>query len=968
MGLPFKPSNLATQIARVIHPDDKGAPLDLVDLTEEQGAYADTLAGLIENDAYIESRVNSLLGVDSETLLYRHDVSEGLWQSGFDILNHGQGTGEAPEDSACYSNLGDLETYRRPDGTIRLMLVYPTLGQFIMFEQSNNFVQDLAAGTGENVVTDFRVIASSSAAVLGSGAAAFGGLNTASNANALIDGNATGGSWWYPLGQSTLFQGGVPAYNLNGVSTTTDIIELYGVGQEAANLAQLHDGALQDAAIQAAVDNLAAEIQDRIDADGTLSARVATVEAQLPDDDSGLAAMIAANAAALAQEMADTDADVVAILANTTANMTATQTNAAAASNNAAAIALEASDREAADALLQTNIEGVGASVSVLGSTLNQSLSSEATLRANADAALDSRIALVETQLPDDDTPLANAIAENAAAIAAEILDTDADFVDVLAAIAANATVAQAAQAAAVTNAQDIAQLVSEFGNVLLDGTDQSNIGGEKTWSDLQRFLHSTNSFGTSVGTNTTEFNGTSHILRFNGPNGNEIRSTANAFIFNGTGTSLSLGATNAVFSNRLRVPATVATDNADTATSKGYVDALVSTEATARAAADTALDTRLLSLEGLDFQALVSDIAANMAEIDANDGELLTLMAQISQNATAQQANANAITTNANALAQESVDRAQADQAIQDDVDARDQENVKLTGDQDIDGDKNFASGNLSVTSPNSGAGTIRMMFGNAISGLIRFATGDLQITHFTSAGIPGARLLLSELFGQFNRRMEFAEDIDAQSNINLFDSDGSNRISLRVPSDIAANYNLILPGSPPLDDQVLHAQANGTTAWVYPFGHGFQLVEVDVHVNTVSNMDDAAALVASIDTAGFAPGLWKFEVEAHFGYNTASTDYIAGLYDEAQTNKDDVQGSTNALSYFRKEPKDVSGLDPDGAGAGTDQHEPMNLYAYIQIVENDDRVIGFRHRPGTAGTAATSRNPKFTTMRVAN
>ena len=937
MGLPFKPSDLAAQIARVIHPDDKGAPLDVLDLGEEQEAYAESLEALLANDEYIAGKLSG----EANVVAPSDNVGiVGIWRA----VGNNQQRFVAPD----YYVTTDPTTPEHqsaipiPEGqTVEIYIV------------GRQYINSGATAANAALGAHFAITNT-------------GGVLSSELLGVMFEGDTEFSTAAYDDLTQGLTEDADP--NASGARITDLGLFFSGAVGAPVDFTQLHDGALQDAAIQAATDNLAAEIQDRIDADGTLSARVATIEAQLPDDDSGLAAMIAANAAAIAQEMADTDADVVAILANTVANMTATQTNAAAASNNAAAIALEASDREAADASLQTGIEGVGASVSALGTALNQSLNGEATLRADADSALGARIALVEAQLPDDDTPLANAIAENAAAIAAEILDTDADFVDVLAGIAANATVAQAAQAAAVANAQDIAGLASSVANAVLNGVDQSNIGGQKTWADLHRFLHSTNSFGTSAGTNTTEFNGTTHILRFNGPNGNEIRSTANAFIFNGTGTSLSLGATNAVFSNRLRVPATVAADNDDTATSKGYVDGVLSVEATAREAADTALDTRVVSLEGLDFQALVSDIAANMAEIDANDGELLTLMAQISQNATAQQANANAITVNANALAQESVDRAQADQGIQDDVEARDQENVKLTGNQDIDGNKNFTSGDLGVTSQSSAPGIIRMMFGNTLSGLIRFATGDLQITHFTSAGAPGARLLLSELFGQFNRRMEFAQDIDAQASVNLFDSDGSNRISLRVPSDITANYNLILPGSPPLDDQVLHAQANGTTAWVYPFGHGFQLVEVDVHVNTVNNMDDAAALVATIDTAGFAPGLWKFEIEAHFGYNTASTDYIAGLYDEAQANKDDVQGSTNALSYFRKEPKDVSGLDPDAAGAGTDQHEPMNLYAYIRIVEDDDRVIGFRHRPGTAGTAATSRNPKFTTMRVAN
>jgi len=68
-------------------------------------------------------------------------------------------------------------------------------------------------------------------------------------------------------------------------------------------------------------------------------------------------------------------------------------------------------------------------------------------------------IAAINAQLPDDDSPLAQAIADNAAALATEISDTDADVTALTASIAANATLAATNAAAASTNSADIATL-----------------------------------------------------------------------------------------------------------------------------------------------------------------------------------------------------------------------------------------------------------------------------------------------------------------------------------------------------------------------------------------------------------------------------------------------------------------------------------------------------------------------------
>lgn len=945
MGLPFRIPELAQQIARVIHPSAKGSPLDSDDLLEEQQAYDVAMQGLIANDEYIENRVNSLLGMDSETLLYRHDVSEGLWQPGFDIENHGA-PDEDPATSACYSNLGDLETYRRADGTIRLLLVYPNLGQFIMFEQSNNFVQDFAAGTGENVVTNFRVIAASSAVVLGSGAAAFAGFNTATSANALIEGNTDSGSWWYPLGQSTLFQGAIPAYNFNGASTTTDVIELYGIGEEMADLTNLHPPGPQDAAI---ADN---------------AARIAVLEAGV----GGVTAV----------QLADAKAAVEA----------------------AQAIRDQAQDDAAAAEESEDDTENTAQNALIAAT---EQLAAANAVLAAANAA---RIAELEARMPVVDWEPGITVTNLQLVIAPRPEDGEL-----------MAYRLQLQNSPHTTGATFAPNLYDEVGPAsdALDGFDNRLIGGLNSQWTVNPTTGAIN--WTFDGSNQLSIarrgtGATTMILR-EGENGEPaiVRIESGGFSFS-LEPSAALSETYTVQTPDTTAPGAghvwrsmsgtanvqmewaqvYSADEADAITDSLAADivaldaahattvqtlnglvASFATEQTNTAAQFTAFDTRIQALEGFNPAALIADITANMADITANDGELMTLMTQVSQNATAQQANATAITANANALATEATDRQAADDALQQDIETRDAENVKLSGDQEIDDVKNFTGGDTRFSSPsNAIPGTLRMMFGNALAGLIRYATGDLQITHFRG-NTPGARLLLSELFGNFSRRMEFEEEIDARGGVvNLFDNGGTRRIAVRSPASIGADYNLVLPPGPPLPGQVLGPDPNSTNVqqmiWQYPPGFGFVVVRPAENTNTVNDMTDPGALVGTIDTAGFVPGTYEIEVVGAWSYNAANSNYMAGIYDEA-TASNVNNGFDSAIdgAYFAQEPQDSAGLDPDGGAAGTDNAHAFTLKAFVVVAANSTAVYSYRHRPQAAGIAATAAI-KMTAKRVAN
>lgn len=945
MGLPFRIPELAQQIARVIHPSAKGSPLDSDDLLEEQQAYDVTLQGLIANDEYIESRVDSLLGIDSETLLYRHDVSEGLWQPGFDIENHGE-PDEDPATSVCYSNLGDLETYRRADGTIRLLLVYPNLGQFIMFEQSNNFVQDVAAGTGENVVTDFRVIASSSTAVLGSDVSAFSGFNTATSANALIEGNATGGSWWYPLGQSTLFQGAIPAYNFNGSLTTTDVIELYGIGEEMADLTNLHPPGPQDAAI---ADN---------------AARIAVLEAGV----GGVTAV----------QLADAKAAVEA----------------------AQAIRDQAQDDAAAAEESEDDTENT-AQNALIAATEQLAAANAALAAANA-----ARIAELEARMPVVDWEPGITVTNLQLVIAPRPEDGEL-----------MAYRLQLQNSPHTTGATFAPNLYDEVGPAsdALDGFDNRIVGGLNSQWTINEITGAINWLieGNNQGGLARRATGATQLLLREGTAGESalLRLEANNFLMgiepspaqsetwnwrlpvtrapdhgyvmrssNSGNTTITewvqVYSSDEVDTITDGLSADIVALDAEHTTTAQTLNGLVAsfaTEQTNTAAEFTAFDTRIQALEGFNPAALIADITANMADITANDGELMTLMTQVSQNATAQQANATAITANANALAAEATDRQAADDALQQDIETRDAENVKLSGDQEIDDVKNFVRGDTRFSSPsNAIPGTLRMMFGNALAGLIRYATGDLQITHFRG-NTPGARLLLSELFGNFSRRMEFEEEIDARGGVvNLFDNGGTRRIAVQSPASIGADYNLVLPADPPQPGQLLGPDPNSTNTqqmiWQYPPGFGFVVVRPAENTNTVNDMADPGALVGTIDTAGFVPGTYEIEVIGAWAYNAANSNYMAGIYDEATVDNAN-NGFDSAIdgAYFAQEPQDSAGLDPDGGAAGTDNAHAFTLKAFVTVAANSTAVYSYRHRPQAAGVAATAAI-KMTAKRVAN
>jgi len=168
-----------------------------------------------------------IYSIGVETLLFRSTPAVGgLFTTAAEVNNVNPTVDR--ENSDKFSRLDMLEDFRRPTGEFRFRLYYPTLDEEIIWEQTNNFVTDALAATNSLTVDNYNLISSSNAAVLGTGTTEFTGISWDAawdgSTGALYSGN-TNVNFWYPLGQSSLHAGGIPAYQ----PVATDTIEFYAI-------------------------------------------------------------------------------------------------------------------------------------------------------------------------------------------------------------------------------------------------------------------------------------------------------------------------------------------------------------------------------------------------------------------------------------------------------------------------------------------------------------------------------------------------------------------------------------------------------------------------------------------------------------------------------------------------------------------------------------------------------------------
>lgn len=161
-----------------------------------------------------------------ETLIFRHHVGNAGVFTSLAEAETVNSSSTAPELEDKFSRLAELENYRSSDGVFRFRLVYTEFGEEIEWTQLNNPVTDKANGVNTDAATGTVVISSTSNAILGTGLPAFGGMNSSSQVNTYYDLNP-GTTWWYPIGQRTLFSNGMPAYSSGTSIVTTGAMEIY---------------------------------------------------------------------------------------------------------------------------------------------------------------------------------------------------------------------------------------------------------------------------------------------------------------------------------------------------------------------------------------------------------------------------------------------------------------------------------------------------------------------------------------------------------------------------------------------------------------------------------------------------------------------------------------------------------------------------------------------------------------------
>lgn len=119
---------------------------------------------------------------------------------------------EAPN----FSRLEDFENFRRPDGTFLLFLWYPELEKGNEWRQSSNPVKQTAGG-----VENYEEIEISSP---GNG---WKGLEYNTRGTSLLDGSVDSSDWFYAIGATKLYNGGIPGPTTSRNTKVVRKVELY---------------------------------------------------------------------------------------------------------------------------------------------------------------------------------------------------------------------------------------------------------------------------------------------------------------------------------------------------------------------------------------------------------------------------------------------------------------------------------------------------------------------------------------------------------------------------------------------------------------------------------------------------------------------------------------------------------------------------------------------------------------------
>jgi len=138
----------------------------------------------------------------------------------------------------------------------------------------------------------------------------------------------------------------------------------------------------------------------------------------------------------------------------------------------------------------------------------------------------------------------------------------------------------------------------------------------------------------------------------------------------------------------------------------------------------------------------------------------------------------------------------------------------LKFQGENDADQEVVYAKITAKIQDVSDGTEDGLLEFSNMKAGsnniTARLRSDSLQLLNGTSLTVAGTATVTGDV------------EIQARSELKLFDSDSSHYVSLLAPATVASSVTLTLPGDDGSSDQVLSTNGSGTLSWVDQSGGG--------------------------------------------------------------------------------------------------------------------------------------------------
>lgn len=149
---------------------------------------------------------------DGWAKIFRHNVSGGYWSSS-NNWEEVKRSNIGDQNADKYSQLYKVNDSFKISGEYIFKLYFPSTGVTNIWAQTHDIFTNATTST----VPGYRAID------IDNSGNAWGGLSLSDGSNSYLDGNPTSTNWYYPIGQISAWNGGIPAYTSTGLPT----MELY---------------------------------------------------------------------------------------------------------------------------------------------------------------------------------------------------------------------------------------------------------------------------------------------------------------------------------------------------------------------------------------------------------------------------------------------------------------------------------------------------------------------------------------------------------------------------------------------------------------------------------------------------------------------------------------------------------------------------------------------------------------------